>query len=202
VALTTTLHTPAITGLIIAGGLARRMGGVDKGLQDFRGRPLLAQVIERLQPQVDSLLINVNHHREAYAGFAHPLISDSIADYAGPLAGLHAGLTACTTPLLAAVPCDAPELPADLVVRLQAALEAGQADVAVAVAGGRRHHACLLCRREVLPGLTHFLVGGGRKVGQWLAGLRLAEAEFTGPEGAAAFANINTLEELKNLEQT
>ncbi len=187
----------AITGLIIAGGLARRMGGVDKGLQPLGGRPLLAHVIERFAPQVDHLLINANHNGAAYAAFGYPLVADAIPGYAGPLAGLHAGLTACTTPLLASVPCDSPFLPRDFVARLRAALDLAGAQLAVARAGAHRHHAFMLCRREVLPGLTAYLDGGGRKIGLWYESLDVVEVPFADEE---AFANINTLEELREYE--
>lgn len=187
----------AITGLIIAGGLARRMGGVDKGLQPLGGRPLLAHVIERFAPQVDRLLINANHNGAAYAAFGHPLVADTIPGYAGPLAGLHAGLTACATPLLASVPCDSPFLPRDLVARLHAALDIAGAQLAVARAGAHRHHAFMLCRREVLPGLTAYLDAGGRKIGLWYESLDVVEVSFADED---AFANINTLEELREYE--
>lgn len=190
--------TPAITGLIIAGGLARRMGGADKGLQLLAGRPLLAHVIERFAPQVDALLLNVNHHTAAYAAFGLPVVGDATPGYAGPLAGVQAGLQACTTPLLACVPCDVPLLPTDLVSRLCAGLVAARADVAVALAGGRQQAACMLCRREVLSGLTDFLNTGERKVGAWLASLNVAGVDFA---DAAAFANINTFDELQILEK-
>lgn len=187
---------PQMTGLIIAGGLARRMDGADKGLQLLDGRPLLAHVIERFAPQVDRLLINANHNLAAYAAFGYPLIADRIAGYAGPLAGLEAGLAQCTTPLLATVPCDTPYLPRDLVARLYAALDAAQAQLAVATTAGWPQHACMLCRREVLPGLTAFLAGGGCRIGLWHETLNVVEVPFAGAEGEAAFANINTLEEL------
>jgi molybdopterin-guanine dinucleotide biosynthesis protein A len=116
-----------ITGVILAGGRGRRMGGVDKGLQELRGRPLLAWVIERFGPQVDELLINTNQNGDRYAVFGHRVLADQIPDFAGPLAGLHAALTAATHSLLATVPCDAPFLPDDLVLRLLQALTASGA---------------------------------------------------------------------------
>lgn len=189
--------TSAISGLIIAGGLARRMGGVDKGLQLLGGRPLLAHVIERFAPQVDTLIINANHQPEDYAAFGCPLIADALTGYAGPLAGLQAGLLACTTPLLATVPCDSPFLPRDLVARLHEALTRTGAQLAVATAGSHRHHAFMLCRRELLPGLTAYLESGGRRIGLWYEGIDVVEVAF---EDAEAFANINTLEELREYE--
>ena len=186
-----------LTGLIIAGGLARRMGGVDKGLQLFQGRPLLAHVIERFAPQVDRLLLNVNHNAAAYAAFGLTQVPDLQTDYAGPLAGVQAGLMHCTTPLLACVPCDTPFLPRDWVARLHAALQEHEADLAVATAAGQGQHAFMLCRREVLAGLTQFLERGGRRIGEWQHQCRHVEVDFPDAE---AFMNFNRLEELREYE--
>ncbi|MCX7175076.1 MAG: molybdenum cofactor guanylyltransferase [Proteobacteria bacterium] len=188
----------AITGLILAGGLARRMGGGDKGLRLFRGKLMVAHAIERLAPQVDTLIINANQNREAYAALGYPIVADVIDGYAGPLAGLHAGLSACTTPLLATSPCDSPFLPLDLVARLSAALETEEAELAVAHSGGYTQPVFALCRRELRDNLGAFLKGGGRKVDAWYAGLKLVAVPF--PD-EAAFANINTPEELDRLEK-
>ena len=189
-----TLH-PVITGLIIAGGLARRMGGIDKGMQPLGGKPMLAHVIERFAPQVDAVVINANQNPAAYAAFGYPVIADTIKGYAGPLAGLHAGLAACATPLLVSVPCDSPFLPLDLVARLHVALDTAQAELAVATTAGWKQHAFMLCRRELLPGLTAFLEEGGRKIGFWYEKLDVVEVPFADED---AFANINTLEELQH----
>ena len=188
-----------ITGLILAGGLARRMGRVDKGLLQFRGKPLIAHVIERLAPQVDSLIINANQNREAYAGFGHPVIADAVADFAGPLAGLHAGLCACTTPLLASAPCDSPFLPADLVARLYAGLIEAEAQLAVAKSGGWTQPVFILCRRELLDNLTDFLDAGEHKASLWYAAQKVIEVPFA---DQTVFTNINTPEELERLESS
>jgi molybdenum cofactor guanylyltransferase len=187
----------AITGLVLAGGLGRRMGGVDKGLQAFRGEPMVAHVIRRLAPQVESLLINANQNIERYAAFGHPVVVDAIGGYAGPLAGLHAGLTACRTPLLVSSPCDSPFLPADLVARLHDALVRGGAELAVARTGAQVHPVFSLVHRHVLPGLTEFLDGGGRKIDYWYGALKVVEVAFD--DQPDAFANINTLNELAAL---
>lgn len=183
-----------ITGVILAGGRGRRMGGVDKGLQDLQGRPMVQWVLERLAPQVASVLINANQNLPAYAGFGCPVLPDRIPDFAGPLAGLHAALTQAATPLVVTVPCDSPFLPADLVQRLHAALVADKAELAVARAAGRTHRAFCLARRELLPKLEAFLAAGERKVGLWHASLKVAEVAFD--DEAEAFDNINTPEEL------
>jgi molybdopterin-guanine dinucleotide biosynthesis protein A len=186
-----------ITGLVLAGGLGRRMGGIDKGLQAFRGEPMVAQVIRRFAPQVDALIVNANQNIERYAAFGHPVVPDVITGYAGPLAGLHAGLNACRTPLLVTSPCDSPFLPLDLVARLHEALEHEGADLAVARTGEQSHPVFSLVRRHVLPGLTDFLDGGGRKVDLWYSALKVVEVSFD--DQPDAFANINTLNELAAL---
>ena len=181
-----------ITGLVLAGGQGRRMGGVDKGLQRLRGKPMAQWVLERFTPQVDEVLINCNQNLEAYARFGHRLVPDEIGGFAGPLAGLHAGLKAASHPLLVTVPCDSPFLPHDLVARLKASI--GEGDLAVAKTGPQPHPVFSLVRREVLDGLERFLAGGGRKIDAWYAALRVVEVSFD--DEADAFRNINTLEEL------
>jgi molybdenum cofactor guanylyltransferase len=187
-----------ITGVVLAGGLGRRMGGVDKGLQLLRGRPMAAWVIERFAPQVDEVLINANQNLERYSALGYRVIPDEIAGYAGPLAGLHRGLTEASHDLVATVPCDSPFLPRDLVARLGAALEREQANIAVAKTGEQPHPVFCLCRRSVLPGLTAFLAAGGRKIDSWYANLRLTEVIFD--DQPDAFSNINTEDELRAFE--
>ena len=167
-----------ITGVILAGGAGRRMGGADKGLQQLDGQPLVQRVLVRLAPQVDSVLISANRNRERYASFGCPVLGDTIPDSAGPLAGLQAALAHVGTPLQVSAPCDSPFLPADLVARLRAALEANAADLAVARAGGRVHRAFCLLRRELGPGLDAFLASGERRVGLWHASLKVVEVDF------------------------
>ncbi len=184
----------AITGLILAGGQGRRMGGVDKGLEPLHGRALTAWVLERLRPQVAGVLINANQNLERYAEFGVPVICDRVDGFAGPLAGLHAGLTAAATQYVVTVPCDSPFLPADLVARLYAGLAGARAQLAVAKTGDQAHPVFALCRRDVLAGLGAFLESGGRKIDAWYAALGVAEVRFD--DEAEAFANINTREEL------
>jgi len=183
-----------VTGLILAGGQGRRMGGVDKGLQPLRGRPLVAWVLERLAPQVDEVVINANQNQDAYARFGPRVVGDRIGGFAGPLAGLQAGLAAATHPLLATVPCDSPFLPGDLVARLRDALEREAADLAVARTGDQPHPVFCLVRTRVAPSLNAFLEGGGRKIDAWYAALAVVEVPFD--DEAEAFSNINTRAEL------
>lgn len=185
---------PEITGVILAGGRGQRMGGVDKGLQSLNGRPLVQWVLDRLAPQVDGVLINANQNLARYRAFGCDVVPDRIPDFAGPLAGVHAALAQATSALLVTVPCDSPFLPADLVARLHAALEARNAEIAVARTGDRLHHAFCLMRRELLPGLETFLAAGDRKVALWHASLRVADVAFD--DEAEAFRNINTVDDL------
>lgn len=182
-----------ITGLVLAGGLGRRMGGVDKGLQPLHGKPLVRWVLDRLEPQVGAILLNANQNLDAYDGFGKTVIADAIGGFVGPLAGLHSGLTACATPLLVSVPCDAPFLPDDLVARLYDGLERGNADLAVARANGRLQPVFALMRRGVAENLGAYLNGGGRKAQAWVSAL---DAEIVDFEDADAFANFNTIEEV------
>jgi len=183
-----------ITGVILAGGMGRRMGGADKGLQYLRGQPLVAWAIDRLAPQVDHLLISANRNLAQYAAFGYPVLSDDMPDFAGPLAGLHAVLGHADTPLVASVPCDTPWLPVDLVARLLAALQENTAELAVARTPQRIQPLCCLMRRNVLPQLTRYLMSGGRKVMDWQASVNTVSVLFD--DEADAFSNINTIEEL------
>jgi molybdopterin-guanine dinucleotide biosynthesis protein A len=170
------------------------MGMIDKGLVELDGKPLVAHVLARLAPQVGALIVNANRNVERYAALGHPVVGDAIGGYAGPLAGLHAGLSAATTPLVATTPCDSPFLPADLVARLAGAFDAATVDIAVARTFDQPHPVFALVRRDVLPHLARFLEQGGRKIDAWYASLRLAEVAFD--DEADAFRNINTPQEL------
>ena len=174
------------------------MGGVDKGLQPFRGAPMVSHVIARLSPQVGTLMINANQNLESYKGFGLPVWQDRLPGFAGPLAGLQAGLSQCGTDYLVTAPCDSPFLPEDLVERLGGALVAQDAELAVAMTDARQPQPvfCLM-KTSVLPHLTLFLQQGGRKIDAWYRSLRLAEVHF--PD-EAAFRNINTIEELRKYE--
>jgi len=187
-----------VAGVILAGGLGRRMGGIDKGLQPLRGRAMVQWVLERLAPQVDEVLINANRHVQEYSAFGCRVIDGRIEGFAGPLAGLHAGLCATALPFVATVPCDSPFLPADLIVRLKRALLQQPVDLATVRAQGRSHPVFCVCRRSVLQRLTAFLEGGGRKVEAWHGTLATVEVDFD--DQAEAFSNINTPEELAHFE--
>ena len=175
------------------------MGGVDKGLQHLKGRPFIEWVVERLEPQVDEIIINANQHIDRYSQYGYRVASDAIRGFAGPLAGVHAGLTVASTPQLVTVPCDSPFLPLDLVTRLAEAREDADADLAVAKTFDQAHPVFALMRVEVLPHLTNFLAGGGRKIDAWYATLKVVETNFD--DQAGAFTNVNTRDELDALER-
>ena len=183
----------SITGIVLAGGKGSRMGGVDKGLQPLRGKPMIEWVLARFTPQVGEIIINANQNVQSYGKYGHRVVSDRIGGYAGPLAGLHAGLNAARHPLVVSVPCDSPFLPCDLVQRLSSAL--GDHDLAVARTGDQAHPVFALMKREVRESLEAFLASGGRKIDAWYAALKVVEVSFD--DEADAFRNINTLEELK-----
>ncbi len=187
-----------ITGLILAGGRGSRMGDVDKGLQEFRGRPMVGHVLERLAPQVDEILINANRNLARYAGFGHRVVPDAIDGFAGPLAGLHIGMSNAAHPLIVTAPCDSPFLPLDLVVRLKTGLDNENADLAVARTFDQPHPVFCLARTSLAPHLHDFLSSGQRKIDKWYATLKVVEVRFDDEE--AAFANINTLTELQAME--
>ena len=181
------------TGLVLAGGQGRRMGTVDKGLQPLNGKAMVHWVLERLRPQVADVIINANQNQGHYAYWGHMVVSDEVGGFAGPLAGLHAGLKHAIRPYMVTVPCDSPFLPTDLVERLHRALTEAQADLAVAKTGDQPHPVFALVRVSVLPHLEAFLQGGGRKIDAWYASLKTIEVPF---EDEAAFSNINTRDEL------
>lgn len=183
-----------ITGVVLAGGLGRRMGGVDKGLQLLGGRPLAAWVLERLAPQVDELLLNANQNIETYGALGVRVVEDRIAGFAGPLAGLHGALAVASHPLVVTAPCDSPFVPRDLVARLLAGLEEAAADVAVARTGDQVHPVFCLCRRQLLPHIQAYLESGERKAQGWYGQLKVVEVRFD--DEPEAFDNINTPEDL------
>ncbi len=197
-----------ITGLILAGGRGARMGGADKGLQNFNGMPLALHTLMRLQMQVGEVLINANRNLAAYESFGVAVWHDALPDFAGPLAGFMTGLEHCDTPWLVTVPCDTPLFPLDLVQRLAEAAEAQEAEIAMACApeadGALRPQPvfCLL-RRELMESLHLFTQGGGRKIDAWTGQHRTVHVDFNAPgDDPRAFFNANTLDELRQLESS
>jgi len=177
------------------------MGGVDKGLQPFRGTTMVEHVIRRLAPQVSGLMINANQNLDAYQRFGLPVWPDQLSGFEGPLAGLQTGLAHCATDYLVSAPCDSPFLPPDLVERLGRALSEQDAELAVAVTeeGVKRqpHPVFCLMKTSLASSLGAYLQAGGRKIEAWYRSLKFVEVDF--PD-EAAFRNINTLEELRRFE--
>lgn len=192
------MHPPSrddITGLVLAGGRATRMGGVDKGLVEFGGRTLVERVIDRLRPQVAGMMISANRNIERYRAFGCPVLLDAdegLEPFPGPLAGMLAGLRAAPTPWVATVPCDAPFLPVDLVSRLAASLAGSRA--AVASVGDLMEPVFCLLHADLADDLAASLAHGERRTESWLRSVGVAPAVFLLPE---SFANLNTLQELR-----
>ena len=204
------IDSAEITGLVLAGGRGSRMGGVDKGLQNFNGMPLALHTMLRLQMQTGHMMINANRNLSAYESFGAPVWPDVLADYPGPLAGFLTGLERCETPYLATVPCDTPLFPLDLVARLTQALEREQAEIAMAAgrdadppAAVRTQPVFCLLRVTLLESLVSFTHGGGRKIDAWTAQHKTVVVPFDAPhDDSRAFFNANTLAELHSLERS
>ena len=188
-----------VTGLVLAGGLGTRMGGVDKGLQLWHGRPLVAHVLERLAPQVGPMLINANRNGDAYAAWEHPVVADVLADHPGPLAGFLTGLQACTTEWLVTAPCDSPLLPLELVDQLMAGAARCGAALAMAQTRGKYQPVFCLMRASLASSLQQYLGEGGRKIDRWTLSQGAAVVDFNDP---GAFANANTMDDLHSLNDS
>jgi molybdopterin-guanine dinucleotide biosynthesis protein A len=187
-----------ITGLLLAGGRARRMGGEDKGLLPLAGQPLAAWAFKNLSAQVDSLLISANRNHERYRELGAEVVSDTLGDFSGPLAGFAAGLAQIQTPWLVTVPCDSPLVVPDYVSRLWAAIEPGGIDAVVAHDGNRLQPVFSLLRRGVLGDLEAFLDLGERKIDLWLERLSWRIVDFS--DAPDMFLNVNTPEDLARVE--
>lgn len=188
----------AVTGVILAGGRATRMGGTDKGLITLAGRPMVAHVAERLRPQVDELVINANRNHADYAGYAERVVADTMDGYLGPLAGVLAGLSVAHGDWLVTVPCDSPFVPADLVARMARARSRAGADLAVAHDGAYRQPVFMLLSTGLRADLAGWLSAGGRKIDAWFARLTVADADCS--DCPDAFLNINTPQERATIE--
>jgi molybdopterin-guanine dinucleotide biosynthesis protein A len=208
--MTHSIEPQDITGLILAGGRGSRMGGVDKGLQNFNGIPLALHTLMRLGPQVESVMVNANRNLSAYESFGAAVWPDASADFAGPLSGFLVGLERAETPYVLTVPCDTPRLPLDLSKRLAEALVREDADIAMAAAPETDEHGqsqirtqpvfCLM-KIELSESLVKFTHAGGRKIDAWTAQHNTVVVPFDAPgDDPLAFANVNTLNELQALE--
>lgn len=191
-------NSDRITAVILAGGMARRMGGIDKGLIELNGRPMIEYIIEALKPQVDSIVINANRNLEQYRRYGYPVVEDIMGDYFGPLVGMASGLQACNSERILTVPCDSPFVPPVLANKLNTALQKQQADLSVANDSERMQPVFAMLRRSLLPSLLAYLDAGGRKIDTWYAEHNMVLADFS--DWPDTFININTPEERMAVE--
>ena len=205
-ALATSSDAPATPGVLLAGGLARRMGGGDKPMRQIGGRTILDRVIARLQPQCDGLILNANGDPARFAAFGLPVVADSVADFPGPLAGILAALdwAAANRPDVAFIlsaAADCPFLPRDLVSRLHRARAEEKAELAVAASGGQSHPVIGLWNVALREELRHALVVEDiRKIDRWTARYKLATVEWpTAP--LDPFFNANTMDDIAEAER-
>ncbi len=192
------MATGNITGIILAGGRARRMGGQDKGLIQLARKPMIEYVLNAIEPQVDAIIINANRNQKVYGKYGYPVVADQIGGYCGPLAGMASGLQAAKTPFIVTAPCDTPLIPDDLVHKLYSILQDEDAEICTAHANGRLQPVFTLMKSELLSSMLDFLNSGERKIDKWFEKHRLAIADFS--EQAETFININSAEELAEIE--
>ena len=188
-----------VTGVILAGGRATRMGGVDKGLVQIGGRPMIAWVVDTLRSQVADVLINANRNHDSYRGFGCGVVDDGDSEFRGPLAGMASGMRAARTPYIAVVPCDSPLLHDSLVQRLHDAARASGAPIAAAHDGERLQPVFALLSCELLDDLAGYLDDGERKIDRWYARHGYESVDFS--DVAESFANINAPDDKRALER-
>jgi len=186
-----------ITGLILAGGRARRMGGVDKGLVELAGKPMVSYVVDRLTPQVGQTIINANRNLAVYRKWSSRVVKDRIGEYDGPLAGVASGLHATDTEFTLTVPCDCPLVADDLAERMYQGLVDEKSEVAVASDGQRLQPVFMLLRRGLLPSIENFLSIGERKIDKWFEHHKVSVVDFS--DKPDTFLNINTAQEKEEL---
>lgn len=187
-----TISKSQITAVILAGGKGRRLGGQDKGLVDYQGKPLIQHVLDKITPQVDSVLINANRNHEKYAAFGHSLITDVLSDFQGPLAGFATSMQASKTEYILTMPCDGPNLPDDYVARLMATTD-DEETIVVSHDGERLQPVHALIPVSLIDSLLVFLESGNRKIDLWYAQNNMAMADFS--DKPEVFFNVNTEEQ-------
>ena len=186
-----------IDAVILAGGMARRMGGDDKGLVELNGEAMIKHTIDRIKPQVKEILINANRNQTRYAEFGFKVISDEHSGFLGPLAGMITAMGQTDADYLLVVPCDCPLLPLDLVPRMLAAIEAEKAEIAVASDGEYEQPVVLLLKPSLRDSMKAFLEAGERKVDFWYIKHHFVVTSFA--DQPNAFVNVNTPEQKQRL---
>ncbi|MDH3631628.1 MAG: molybdenum cofactor guanylyltransferase [Gammaproteobacteria bacterium] len=192
------IGTRDITAVILAGGQGRRMGGQDKGLIEFNGKPLVSTLIDKLERQSVAIVINANRNQQRYQELGYPVIADQLADYQGPLAGFASAMARVTTDFIVTLPCDSPLLAADYVARFITSYGQNDAPVHVAFDGDRLQPVHALIRVDLLPGLIEFLDSGERKIDRWYALHDFVRTDFS--DCADMFRNINTPSDQQSLQ--
>ncbi len=186
-----------ISAMILSGGQARRMKGVDKGLLTLVDKPLVQNILERLASQVNEIFINANREIAQYQAFGYPVLKDEVEGFAGPLAGISLALKYAQYDYVLTTPCDSPLLPLDLAARLFNAMLEHHADIAVVTSRGNTHPVFGLYKKNVLASLTTYLSIGERRVSTWQKSQNYIEVDFS--DASDAFTNLNTFEDLEAL---
>lgn len=187
-----------VNGVVLAGGLARRMGGQDKGLVDYNSRAMIEYALEALSPVVKEVYINANRHLEQYRQFGYAVISDQTETFDGPLAGVLSAMLQSDAEILLVIPCDSPLVQSSHLQKMLESRNNADADIAVAFDGKRLHPVFLALKRSLAPSLQEFLSSGQRKIDLWLEQHHVIRVDFS--ETPQIFLNVNTLEELSDLE--
>ena len=182
-----------VTGVVLAGGVGRRMDGLDKGLVEIGGREMISYVIETLQASVDHIVVNANRNLEHYEKYPVTVVPDSIQGYQGPLAGIEAALSAAQTPWVYTCPCDSPMQSAELLPHVWAEISGSNAEIGVAFDGKRTHPVFLMLQRDLLKSLRGYLEEGERKIDRWFDRHRLKTIDCS--NYSQSFVNVNTEEE-------
>lgn len=192
------INNKDVTGVILAGGQARRMGGLDKGLTEINGQAMISYVIKALVPQVNDILINANRNEKAYRQFGYTVFADELEGFQGPLAGIATAMEKAATGYICTCPCDGPLLPDDLVARLYTHLTDRGSEISVVHDGDRMQPVYALINCKTRASLQDFLTAGGRKIDHWYDQRKLTEVDFSDKKDC--FININTPEDQVTFE--
>ncbi len=188
-----------ITGVALAGGQARRMGGVDKGLLKLNNKAMIEYVLDALKSQVNYVVINANRNHDIYEKYGYPIVSDELEGFCGPLAGFASAMKVIDTEFMLTVPCDSPFVPEDLVVRLYSKLQGQNADISVAHSGDRLQPVFSLIKKELNDSVSDYLSKGGRKIDRWFEQHKMVVTDFS--DKPETFLNINTPDDMAGIEK-